>query len=198
VYPDAARVPIPPATRPWHGFFRTDGCVGVAISTAGARASLSPLRPTERPRLPPAVASGRWHNPARSSSRIRLSITLASCTLPVVTPAVCTSPLLTSTPMCAFMPKYHWLPFFDERISGSRFCAPFFVDGDAAISVASTMVPPRSSAPRASRSSETAANTAFVNSWRSKRCWKFKMVVSSGMASRPSSRPANARIEQMS
>ena len=43
-------------------------------------------------------------------------ITLASCTLPVVTPAVCTSPLLASTPMCAFMPKYHWLPFFDERI----------------------------------------------------------------------------------
>src|SRR5207344_1392854 len=71
---------------------------------------------------------------ARSSSRIRLSITLASCTLPVVTPTVCTSPLLASTPMCAFMPKYRWLPFFDERISGSRFCASFFVDGDAAIS----------------------------------------------------------------
>lgn len=45
--------------------------------------------------------------------------------------------------MCAFMPEYHWLPFFEERISGSRFCAAFFVDGDAAISVASTMVPPQ-------------------------------------------------------
>ena len=51
--------------RPWRGFFRTDGCVGVAISTVGARASLSPLRPTERPRLPPAVASVRWHNHCR-------------------------------------------------------------------------------------------------------------------------------------
>src|SRR5215203_3496396 len=27
--------------------------------------------------------------------------------LPLVTPAVCTSPLLASTPTCAFMPKYH-------------------------------------------------------------------------------------------
>jgi transposase, IS5 family len=32
-----------------------------------------------------------------SSSRIRLAITFASCTLPVVTPAVCTSPLFAST-----------------------------------------------------------------------------------------------------
>ena len=47
------------------------------------------------------------------------------------------------------MPKYHWLPFFDDDISGSRFCALFFVEGEAAISVASTIVPPRSSrAPR--------------------------------------------------
>jgi hypothetical protein len=30
------------------------------------------------------------------------------------------------------------------------------------------------------------------------RCRKFKMVVSSGIVSRPSSRPANVRIEQMS
>jgi hypothetical protein len=66
--------------------------------------------------------------------------------------------------MWAFMPKYHWLPFFDERISGSRFCALFFVDGDAAISVASMMVPPRSRAPRVSRNSEIATNITFVNS----------------------------------
>src|SRR6187399_163122 len=56
-----------PGTRArlWRGFSRTDGCVGVAISTVGVRASLSPLRTTERPLLPPAVASGRWHNPCR-------------------------------------------------------------------------------------------------------------------------------------
>src|SRR4051812_13498208 len=33
----------------------------------------------------------------RVSSRIRRSITLASCTLPLVTPAVCTRPLRAST-----------------------------------------------------------------------------------------------------
>ena len=49
--------------------------------------------------------------------------------------------------MCAFMPKYHWFPFFDDVISGSRRCSLFFVEGDAAINVASTMVPPRSSSP---------------------------------------------------
>jgi hypothetical protein len=42
------------------------------------------------------------------------------------------------------MPKYHWLPFLDERISGSRLPARFFVDGEAAISVASTIAPYRS------------------------------------------------------
>jgi len=66
--------------------------------------------------------------------------------------------------MCAFMPKYHWFPFFDEDISGSRFCASFFVEGEAAISVASTMVPPRSSSPLAVRCSETVAKIAFVRS----------------------------------
>src|SRR6056297_2874971 len=78
-------------------------------------------------------------------------MTLASWTLPVVTPAVWTSPLLLSTPMCAFMPKYHWLPFFDWLISGSRQPFLFFVEGDAAINVASMVVPPRSSAPLSSR-----------------------------------------------
>lgn len=29
------------------------------------------------------------------------------------------------------MPKYHWLPFLEERISGSRFLSLFLVEGDA-------------------------------------------------------------------
>jgi hypothetical protein len=66
--------------------------------------------------------------------------------------------------MCAFMPKYHWLPFFDDDISGSRFCVSFFVEGDAAISVASTIVPPRSSSPFAARCSATPSKIAFVRS----------------------------------
>src|SRR3954469_18995891 len=64
------------------------------------------------------------------------------------------------------MPKYHWLPFFEERISGSRWPAAFLVEGEAAINVASTIVPPRSNAPRASRYSATASNTVFVSSVR--------------------------------
>jgi hypothetical protein len=49
------------------------------------------------------------------------------------------------------MPKYHWLPFFDCVISGSRVPCLFFVDGEAAISVASTIVPPRSNSPFAAK-----------------------------------------------
>jgi len=64
---------------------------------------------------------------------------------------VCASPLLASAPTCAFMPKYHWLPFFDCVISGSRVPCLFFVDGEAAISVASTIVPPRSNSPFAAK-----------------------------------------------
>src|SRR3954451_23420644 len=135
---------------------------------------------------------------AVSSSRTKRSITFASCTLPLVTPAVCTSPLSASTPTCAFMPKYHWLPFFDDDISGSRFCSLFFVEGDAAISVASTIVPPRSISPLASRCSATAAKIAFVRAWRSSRWRKLRIVVSSGTASRPSSKPQNVRIDWMS
>jgi hypothetical protein len=43
--------------------------------------------------------------------------------------------------MCAFMPKYHWLPFLVEIISGSRFRVRFFVEVGAEIRLASTMAP---------------------------------------------------------
>jgi len=46
-----------------------------------------------------------------------------------------------STPMWAFMPKYHGLPFFVWCISGSRFRSLFFVELGALMMVASTMVP---------------------------------------------------------
>ena len=40
-------------------------------------------------------------------------------------------------------PKYHWLPFNAWRISGSRAPSAFFVDDEAAMIVASTMLTPR-------------------------------------------------------
>jgi hypothetical protein len=69
----------------------------------------------------------------------------------------------------------------------THLAAAFFMEGEAAIDVASTIVPPRSNVPRASRRSATASNIAFVNPCASSRCRKFKIVVSSGIASRPSS-----------
>src|SRR3954451_661188 len=43
-----------------------------------------------------------------------------SASLAAVPTTVCTKPEATSTPKCAFMPKYHWLPFLVWCISGSR------------------------------------------------------------------------------
>jgi hypothetical protein len=60
------------------------------------------------------------------------------------------------------------------------------------------VVPPRSNAPRASRCPATASNTILVSSCASSRCRKFKIVVSSGIGSRPSSRLQNARIDWIS
>src|SRR3954453_21110404 len=56
-------------------------------------------------------------------------------------------------------------------LCGSRLPASFLVDGEAAINVASTIVPPRSNAPRASRYSATASNTVFVSSCASSSCY---------------------------
>src|SRR5450756_1629357 len=64
-----------------------------------------------------------------------------SATLAAVTTTVCTSLLARSAPMCAFIPKYHWLPFLVWCISGSRCFSLFLVEDGAAISVASTNVP---------------------------------------------------------
>src|SRR2546425_8159850 len=51
--------------------------------------------------------------------------------------------VLLSTPTCAFIPKYHCLPFFVWCISGSRCCSRFLVEVGACRMVASTMVPGR-------------------------------------------------------
>ena len=56
----------------------------------------------------------------------------------LVTPTVCASPLRASTPMCAFMPKYHCC--HDDRISGSCWLAAF-LEGDAAICIGPSSTP---------------------------------------------------------
>jgi len=58
---------------------------------------------------------------------------------------------LASTPICAFNPKYHWLPFLVWCISGSRSPLAFFVEEGAWMMVASTIVPVAILIPLASR-----------------------------------------------
>ena len=53
---------------------------------------------------------------------------VTSLTLAAVPTTVCTSPESASTPMCAFMPKCHWLPFLVWCISGSRSPLLFLVE----------------------------------------------------------------------
>ena len=55
-----------------------------------------------------------------------------SATFAAVPVTLCTSPDCTSTPMCAFIPKYHWLPFLVWCISGSRSLLAFLVEEGAA------------------------------------------------------------------
>lgn len=64
-----------------------------------------------------------------------------------VTETVYTAPLFTSAPTCTFIPKYYWLPFLVWCIWGSRTLALLLVEGEAWITVVSTMLPPLISAP---------------------------------------------------
>ena len=55
-----------------------------------------------------------------------------SATFAAVPVSVCTRPEPASTPMCAFIPKCHWLPFLVWCISGSRSRRAFLVELGAA------------------------------------------------------------------
>src|SRR5207249_1783373 len=76
-----------------------------------------------------------------SSPCNRSGSTVESATLAAVATAVWMIFVLLSTPTCAFIPKYHCLPFFVWCISGSRCCSRFLVEVGACRMVASTIVP---------------------------------------------------------
>src|ERR1044071_3068878 len=103
-----------------------------------------------------------------------------SASLAAVPTTVCTSPEATSTPICAFMPKCHWLPFLAWCISGSRALFLFFVEGGAAMIVASTIVPWRINRPRSSSIAPISSNSTRVKSCSSSQWRKFSTVVASG------------------
>src|SRR6202521_4742086 len=73
-----------------------------------------------------------------SSPCNRSGSTAESATLAAVATAVWMIFVLLSTPTCAFIPKYHCLPFLVWCISGSRRCSRFLVEVGACKMVAST------------------------------------------------------------
>src|SRR5437870_2842267 len=71
----------------------------------------------------------RLHTKCRLTSPCnRSGSTAESATLAAVATAVWMIFVLLSTPTCAFIPKYHCLPFFVWCISGSRCCSRFLVE----------------------------------------------------------------------
>src|SRR3954452_1514874 len=72
-----------------------------------------------------------------SSPCSSFAVCVTSASLAAVPTTVCTRPEATSTPIWAFIPKCHWLPFFVWCISGSRLCCLFLVEDGAAMIVAS-------------------------------------------------------------
>src|SRR3954447_22772934 len=109
--------------------------------------------------------------------------------------AVCPTPEATSTPICAFIPKCHWLPFLVWCISGSRALLLFLVEGGAAMIVASTIVPWRISNPRSSSIAPISSNSARVRSCCSSQWRKFSTVVASGTVATDRSMPLLQKVD---
>jgi hypothetical protein len=100
--------------------------------------------------------------------------------------------------MCAFIPKCQALPFLVWCISASRARASFFVDGGAAMIVASTIVPSRSISPRSLRCALISRKIASVSRFASSSRRNFNRVVASGTASRARSIPVKPRSAWLS
>src|SRR6202007_2856624 len=88
----------------------------------------------------------------------QLGRTVLSATLAGVAATAWISLLRLSTPRCAFIPKYHWLPFFVWCISGSRALSAFLVEDGALMIVASTIVPAGTFIPLATKCRCTSSN----------------------------------------
>lgn len=95
--------------------------------------------------------------------------------------------LFVSVPQWSFIPKYHWFPFLVCFISGSLFFSSFFVELDAEMMVASTLVHFWSIIPCEARSILIRVNISFPPWLSSSACLKFSRVVASGTPSDPAS-----------
>src|SRR5690554_778534 len=133
----------------------------------------------------------------RSSPCSNRSATFRSCSLAAVVSMLWISPRVSSTPMCIFMPKCHWLPLRVWCISGSRAFSRFLVELGASMMVASTIVPSLSIRPALAKWRLTDSKMALPRRRLSRKCRKLRMVVSSGIRSDNRS-PANRRIDSIS
>jgi len=121
-----------------------------------------------------------------------------SCTLAAVAATEWIILLLLSTPICAFIPKYHWFPFLVWCISGSLALSLFLVEVGALIMLASTMVPRLTFMPLSARYTLTSRKSSLPRLYFSIRWRKLSIVVSSGTGSLPRSMPTNRRIARES
>ena len=87
-----------------------------------------------------------------------------------------------------------WLPFLVWCISGSRALPPFLVVLDAAMLMASTVVPARMSRPCSARCALVSSNSALVSSLASSSRLNLSSVVASGTDSRDRSMPTRSRF----
>src|SRR5207302_1755473 len=129
-----------------------------------------------------------------SSPCNRSGSTAESATLAAVATAVWMIFVLLSTPTCAFIPKYHCLPFFVWCISGSRCCSRFLVEVGACRMAASTIVPVVIRTPCACKCRFTCPKICSPSWCASSKCRNLHTVVSSGTGSQPRSMPTNCRI----
>src|SRR5207247_4912513 len=105
--------------------------------------------------------------------------------------------VLLSTPTCAFIPKYHCLPFFVWCISGSRCCSRFLVEVGACRMVASTIVPVVIRTPCACRCRFTCPRICSPSWCASSKCRHLHTVVSSGTGSQPLQKYGSPRLPRV-
>ena len=111
-----------------------------------------------------------------------MCVWVTSATFAAVYSTWCTRLDSLFVPMCAFMPKYHWLPFFVWCIPGLRFplLFLFLIELGAAMIAGSTIVPTFRYWPLRAKCVSPAPRSCVSSSRR-----KLRIVVSSGMLASP-------------
>src|ERR1700760_1045742 len=137
----------------------------VAVAAIGEIAGLGRMLPDHRP----LSAVGLITPPAGLLPVQQLGQHRAVGELAGVATTAWISLVRLSPPKCAFIPKYHWFPFFVWCISGSRALSAFLVEDGASMIVASTLVPVDTFSPFAVKCRCTSSNSCWPRSCSSSR-----------------------------